>query len=81
MTGALCAAVTVFICGMSPVLWSFLMAVMAGLGLFWTASWPPCTPAAVLKVDQTLQVGIPYFFFLGKQKILITQCFLFSCRT
>lgn len=44
------------------------MAVMAGLGLFWTASWPPCTPAAVLKVDQTLQVGIPYFFILGKQK-------------
>ena len=57
------------------------MAVMAGLGLFWMASWPPCTPAAVLKVDQTLQVGIPYFFILGKQKILITQCFLFSGRT
>ena len=79
MTGALCAAVTVFICGMSPVPWSFLMAVMAGLGLFWMASWPPCTPAAVLKGDQTLQVSIPYFFILGKQKILITQCFLFSC--
>ena len=53
------------------------MAVMAGLGLFWTASWPPCTPAAVLKGDQTLQVSIPYFFILGKQKILITQCFCF----
>ena len=53
------------------------MAVMAGLGLFWTASWPPCTPAAVLKGDQTLQVSIPYFFMLGKQKILITLRFCF----
>lgn len=80
MTGALCAAVTVFICGMSPVHWSFLMAVTAGLGLFWMASWPPCTPVAVLKGDQTLQVSIPYFFILGKQKNYIDHAtFLFSC--
>ena len=58
-TGALCAAVTVFTCGMNPVLWNFLMAAMVGLGSFWMASWPPCTLAAALKGDQTLLVRVP----------------------
>lgn len=58
MTGALCAAVTASICGMNPVLWSFLMAVMAGLGSFWMENWPPCTLVAALKGDQTHLVRV-----------------------
>ena len=59
MTGALCAAVTVFICGMNLVLWNFLTVAMVGLGSFWMANWPLCTLAAALKGDQTLLVRVP----------------------
>lgn len=58
MTGVLCAAAIVSTCGMSPVLWSFLMAATVGLGLYWMASWPQCIPVAVLKVDPTLLVRV-----------------------
>ena len=53
MTGALYGVGTASICGMSPVLWSFLMVAMVGLGSFWMGNLPPCTQVAVLKVDQT----------------------------
>lgn len=75
MTGALCAAVTVFICGMNPALWNFLTAAMVGLGSFWMASWPPCTLAAALKEDQTLLVRVPAINLLAPDSRLC----LYSC--
>ena len=60
MTGALYGVETASICGMSPVLWSFLTVVMVGLGLFWMGNLPLCTQVAVLKGDQTHLVREPF---------------------
>jgi len=64
MTGALYGVETASICGMSRVLWSFLMVAMVGLGSFWMGNLPPCTLAAALKADQTHLVRETFIFIL-----------------
>lgn len=64
MTGALYGVETASICGMSLVLWSFLMVAMVGLGSFWMGNLPPCTLVAALKGDQIHLVRETFIFIL-----------------